>query len=251
MLDKIKDIVGGVKQNPEEIEPFPGIKPKSPKHIAITIDGTITYSRKGKISLQEAYAKAIEVINKIISLQQKRNIPIISFYLLGKRDINNDNYQEFVKAIVDFFNNLKDHEAISSGKTKVSVIGKWYDLPGNLVDSVRSILDTTKDNDNFYANFCLNYDGQEEIVDACKLLVRQVMASKIDISQINNDAIKENLYSSYFVPPDIIIKNGYKKYTKGLMLWDSSYSTIYFSGKMLPDFRKSDFDSAIEYWRKN
>lgn len=251
MLSKIKEIVSRGGKNPAELEPTPGLKLKSPKHIAITIDGAMMFSKKRRISVLEAYQSSIESINTIIPYQIKKNIPIFTFYVLGKRKEDGSNYSELIDILADFFNNLQNHESIKSGKIKVSVIGKWYDLPGRLVDAIKSILESTKNNNEFFLNFCLNYDGQEEIVDACKLLVRQVMASKIDISQIDKSAIKDNLYSSYFMPPDIIIKNGYKKYTKGILLWDSVYSTIYFSEKMWPDFTKSDLNAAIDYWRKN
>jgi len=251
MLDKIKEIVTRGKQNPAELEPALGLKLNNPKHIAITIDGAMKYSLKGRISVSEAYAHSIDAVKRIIPYQIKRNIPILTFYLLGKRKESDSHYSEFIDLLADFFTTLQDDESIRSGRIKVSVIGKWYDLPGRLVDSIKSILESTKDNNEFFLNFCMNYNGQEEIVDACKLLVRQVMASKIDMSQISKQAIKDNLYSSYFIPPDIIIKNGYKRYTKGLLLWDSCYSTIYFSEKMWPDFTKTDVDKAIDCWRKH
>lgn len=248
MLDKIRGIVGS-RQQPDETEPVPGIKLKSPKHIAMTIDGIVAYTKLGSRDAEQVHAKAIEALNSIISLQAKKNIPIMTFYLLGDQDPNKPSYEEFLDFIVKFLENLKNHEAIKTAK--ISVIGKWYDLPGRVVEAVKEVQGLTRDNSEYYINFCLNYNGQEEVVDACKLLVRQVMASKIDISQIDKSTIKENIYTSYFPPPDLIIKNGYKKYTKGLLLWDSPYSIIYFSGRMFPEFRNSDLDKAIEYWRRS
>ena len=84
----------------------------------------------------------------------------------------------------------------------------------------KQVIESTKDYDFFFTNFCINYSGHDEIVDACRLIARQVKAGKIDPNSISRETIKENLYSSYFIPPDLIIKNG-KATISGLLLWDS------------------------------
>lgn len=255
MLNKIKQLVnrGGNKEAkaPEEFESDSGLKLKNPKHIAFTIDGIILFSQNKGITVPESYAEAVKRIKEIIPCQIKKNIPIFTYYLLGKRGDHNKNYDSYVDVLTDFFMELRNDEYVKSGKLKISVIGKWYDLPGKLVEAIKSILDFTKNSEHFNLNLCMNYDGQEEIVDACKLLLRQALADKVDISQINKSNIKDNIYSSYFIPPDMIIKNGYRKTTKGLLLWDSPNSSIYFSEKLWPDFAKADLDKAIEYWQNN
>lgn len=255
MLNKIKQLVdlgrNRVAKAPEEFESGAGLKLKNPKHIAFTIDGIILFSQNEEMTVPEVYAGAVKIIKDIIPSQIKKNIPIFTYYLLGKRRDHDANYDSYVDILTDFFMELRNDEYVKSGKLKVSVIGKWYDLPGKLVEAIKSLIDFTKNNDQFHLNLCMNYDGQEEIVDACRLLIRQALAGKIDVSQINKSNIKDNIYSSYFIPPDLIIKNGYRKTTKGLLLWDSPNSSIYFSEKLWPDFTKTDLDKAIEYWQKN
>jgi undecaprenyl diphosphate synthase len=52
------------------------------------------------------------------------------------------------------------------------------------------------------------------------------------------------------LPPDLIIKNGLKKITSSLLLWDSSQAKIYFTNKYWPDFDKTDFMDAIKEFQK-
>ena len=99
-------------------------------------------------------------------------------------------------------------------------------------------------------NFCINYSGQEEIVDAIKLVARQVKADKLDVDAITSSVVKENIYSSYFLPPDLMIVNGARRSTNGLLLWDSSLSQIYYTNKMFPDFDRTEFMDAIKEFQK-
>ena len=139
----------------------------------------------------------------------------------------------------DFFDGISNSPVIQNNKVKVSIFGKWYNLPGKAVESIKKIIEGTKDYDGFFVNFCINYYGQEEIVDACKLIAKQVELGKIDSEMITKDTIKENIYSSYFLAPDIILIYGERKMT-GLLLWDSANSRIEFAGKSFMEFDEKD-----------
>jgi len=237
LLNKFRDLIKSEKEE--------GIRPKTPKHIAITTDGIIKWAKKNDKPLEEAYSQSNLLVKSTIKTQIINNIPIITIYLLPSELVRNDSFPAAVDAIVNLFNELKNLEEIKKNMVKISVLGKWYDLPGRAVDAIKEAIDTTKDYDAFFLNFCINYDGQEEIVDACKLIARQIKSEKLDIDAISKDQIKENIYSSYFLPPDIIIKNG-KEVLSGILLWDSPNTRIFFTKKLWPDFSKSDFSDALK-----
>lgn len=223
-----------------------GIAFKTPKHIAITTNGTTSWAIKHEVSFEEAFKRSFEIINRIIDLQISQKIPIITIYLMAEETKKKPEiFTQVVSAVTDLFSSLAGNELINSNKIKISVLGKWYDMPGRLVDAIKKVLEETRDYDCFFVNFCINYDGNEEMVDACKLIARQITADKLSPEAINADLIKENIYSSYFLPPDIIIKNGRERTTAGLLLWDSAHSHVYFSEKNWPDFDEHELMKAV------
>jgi undecaprenyl diphosphate synthase len=219
-------------------------------HIAVTMNGIKPWSDKQGVSLDSAYQKGFDILNEIISLQPNKNIPILTVYIMPENIKDKDQYPVFLNEVVNFFNSLSSAEVIHQNKIKISILGKWYDLPGRAVEPIKKIIEETRDYDGFFLNFCINYDGQEEIVDACKLIARQIKANRVDIDAITKKTIKENTYSSYFVPPDIIIKNGKLRRTAGTLLWDSTDSELYFTDKDWPEFTKHDFLKALDSFRK-
>ena len=218
------------------------IKADMPRHIAITMEKELKATQTKDI--EEMYNKRNMLINNIISIQIRFNIPIITIFLLSSGAKNSENFSFLMDDLAKFFNELIANKKIHKDQIKVSVLGKWYDLPERVVNPIREIIESTKDYDKFFLNFCVNYDGHEEIVDACKLIARQIKSEKIDPESINKQLIKENLYSSYFISPDLIIENN--KEFSGLLLWDSKNSMIFFTDKQWPDFTKIDFFRAIE-----
>jgi undecaprenyl diphosphate synthase len=108
----------------------------------------------------------------------------------------------------------------------VSVFGKWYGLPSKAVDAIKSCVEQTDGYDKFFLNFCVFYDGKEEIVDSCRVIGRRIKAEKIDADAVDSEMVREGLYTSYFLPPELVIINGEKR-LNGFMLWDISDSRLY------------------------
>ncbi len=216
-----------------------------PKHVALTMDGIMTWAEREKKPLSEAYTQAFARMLELLKVQVKMSIPIITLYLMPEKSLESEQFSVLNDVLEETFNSINEFDFIHKNKIKISVIGKWYDLPGRVVESIRTLINETKDYDYFFFNLCINYDGQEEIVDACKLIARKIRADKLDPESIDRGTIKENLYSSYFLPPDLIIKAGLKQEPNGFLLWDSAKSKIYFSKALWPDFDATFFSKAI------
>ncbi len=237
------------------------------KHIAISVKGVCEWSnlnaKADKVkSYEEALQKRNDAIKSIIKLTIEANIPILTFDLKSECAENSAEYAAHVESLNSFFKILKDDELINRNKVRISVIGKWYSLPGMLVESIKSMTDKTKEYDNFFLNFCVRYSGQEEIIDAFKLIFKETeeaMCEKQELKALNErkeedfikkmftkENVKENMYSSYFIPPDIIIETGKDHRYSGLLLWDAVNAKIFFIEKMFPDVEMSDVEEIIE-----
>ncbi|MBI2652755.1 undecaprenyl diphosphate synthase family protein [Candidatus Woesearchaeota archaeon] len=218
----------------------------TPKHIAISLDDISDWCRKNNIEIGEGCKRYFGCLGRLLELQVHLNIPISTIHLLSENfEKSTDDYLIFCDFIKEFFNELVNNSIIVGQKIKISVFGKWYNLPGKTVESLKNLIASTKEYDNFFVNFCINYDGQEEIVDACKLIAKQVELGKIDPEMITKGSIKENMYSSYFLPPDIILIYGERKLT-GLLLWDSVSSRIEFAGKSFMEFEEEDIKNILD-----
>ncbi|MBW2969242.1 di-trans,poly-cis-decaprenylcistransferase [Candidatus Woesearchaeota archaeon] len=233
----VKSIIQGVKNK------ITLSSKKIPKHIAILIDGCQDYSEKNQKELSEVYEKEFSIIKEIIKTSITLDIPILTFHSKDKID------EKETEHLIKFFESLLEWSLIKENQVKISVLGKWYDLPERIVEPIKKIISETKEYDKFFVNFCINYSGKEEIISACKLIAHQVKSGKSDPEAIDKAMIKENLYSSYFLPPQLMIITGHKKTTGGLLLWDSSETIIHFSDVLWPEFSKENFLKAVKYFQ--
>ncbi len=244
MLQRLKDFIKKRKGQVVDGER------RIPLHIALTTSEVIKWSNENKKTFREAYERSFKIIKNIFSEQIKYNIPILTIYISHESEKQIESFNDMIQSLTMFLGSLIKDSSIHNNQVKVSVLGKWYDLPPEIVEIIKCLTAETKDYDRFFLNFCINYDGRSEIVDGCRLIARKVQVGKIEPDMITKDIIKENLYSSYFVPPDLLIKSGINRKATGLLLWDSVFSYLYFSKKSFPDFDVSDLHKAIDAWSK-
>ena len=231
-----------------------GIDPRKqmmPKHIAFGVGGSLSWAERNDADEYETYMTCFQKVEHMVNFQTAFDIPIITMHLFTSDVSNSEKFITIVDELVNFFENILQNDLVTRNKVKISILGKWYDLPGRLIDPIKKVIDHTKDFDSFFLNLCINYDGREEIVDACKMIGRRITAGKIDVDAITKEMVKDELYSSYFLPPDIIAITGTEKKLKGILLWDSINSLPFFMNMSWNDFKEKDFISVLKYYQEN
>lgn len=213
-----------------------------PKHLAISATRITEWAKKNGKAISEATQKNIDKVNEFVDIQVKKDIPVMTIQLCT-------NTEEEIKSMSSLIKELRKSNVIHNNKIRVFVIGEWYGLDSELTDEIRTIIDETKEYDNYFFNLCVNYDGQKELLATLKLLLKKREANKIKTDELDLQSIKDNLASSYFIPPDLIIENG-GRYS-GLLLWDSKGASMFFTNKYWLDFDKADLEKAITFYNVN
>jgi len=213
---------------------------KVPIHIAINTGCIKLWADDEKKEFSQAVAKHLELLDELVDLQLKYENQVLT--------INLGEYEGMLEDLKAFFKHLLNDERILKNQVRVFIIGHWYELDSELVDIFKQLMEKTKDFDKFFLNFCINYDGQEEVLGAIRLVVRKILAEKLKEEDLTNAVVKENTYTSYFPPPELIIEPGLKY--SGLLLWESKGALIYFTKEPWLCFEKKEYEKAIGFYNK-
>ena len=107
------------------------------------------------------------------------------------------------------------------------------------------IIEKTKNNTKGIFNICLNYGGQQELVDATKKIVMDVNNGNITIDNINTELLYKYMYNE--LPPiDYLIRTSGEQRISNFMLYQLSYAEMYFTTVYFPDFNANEFEKAID-----
>ena len=209
-------------------------------HVAIIMDGNGRWGLKKNKSRNYGHFKGLKSAESAIKTVIKNRIPYLTLYTFStenwKRPENEINFL-FDLIRKSLKKNLKK---IIKQEIKIKIIGIKKKLPSDISKIINFIEKKTKKNKRLTLNLALNYGSQEEIVSACKKITKNKNIN------INIENFEKYLYTSYMPNPDILIRTGGTKRLSYFLLWQLSYTEIFFIDKLWPDFNENDFNNIIK-----
>jgi len=213
-------------------------------HVAIIMDGNGRWGLKKNKSRNYGHLQGLKTVEKVIKAAISKKIPFITLYTFST-----ENWKR-PKTEINFLFDLirkslrKNLKKIIKDGIKVNIIGKKNGLPKDITHTVKTIEKKTHKNRKITLSFALNYGSKEEIITACKALV------KSKTKEINIKNFETKLYTKNIPHPDILIRTGGTKRLSNFLLWQLAYTEIFFIDKLWPDFNDNDFSKIIIKYNK-
>ena len=218
---------------------------KIPNHIAIILDGNRRWAKMRGLPTLQGHTEGADNLERIARYCSKIGVKYLTVYAFStenwKRTKEEVGYLMNLMAdyISSFEVRFKDSNAI------IKLVGDIDRLPKKLQDSIIKIEEKTKNNTGLTLNLCINYGGREEIVNATKVIASKVSSGELKLTDINEGMFSTYLRTGNTPDPDLFIRAGGEKRLSGFLLWQSSYSELYFSDVLWPDFNELELDKAI------
>lgn len=218
---------------------------KIPYHVGIIMDGNGRWAtNKGK-KRSAGHLEGSKTLEKLALHAIKRGVKILSVYAFSTDNFKRS--EEEVNYLMDLFITTFKNKMKKIEKEGIKVIfsGRRHPLREDVLSAMDEIVERTKNNKNGILNICLNYGGQEEIVDAAKKLAIDLMDKTVNMEDINKVSFSRYLYQD--LPPiDLLIRTSGEYRISNFMPYQITYSEFYFTDILFPDFKENEFDHAIE-----
>ena len=221
---------------------------RMPKHVAIIMDGNRRYTKvQGNMEVTRGHELGVDTLEKVLDWSIDLGIEIVTAYAFSTENFNRS--EKEVKGLMNLFvKNFKrivNHEKIHRNKVRVKVVGRIELLPDDVKEAIKEAEDATKDYHDRLFNLAIGYDGRLEIVDAVKKIYQKIEAGELSIDDVDEKLINDNLYTEGLADPNLIIRTSGEERLSGFLLWQSSYSELYFCDSLWPELRKIDYLRAI------
>lgn len=218
---------------------------KVPNHVAIIMDGNGRWAQKKGLKRTRGHQKGADTLKKISEYVYDKKIKVLSVFAFStenwKRDKEEVDYlmNLFLKAFKDNF------ETVKKKGVKVVFSGIKDRLSDKVIKAMEDMSNETKDNKNGIFNICLNYGGQDEIVNATKKISEDVKNGTIKVADITKDLYDKYLFND--LPPiDLLIRTSGEYRISNFMLWQMAYAELYFTDVLWPDFNEKEMEKAIK-----
>ena len=127
-------------------------------------------------------------------------------------------------------------------------IGNLNTMPVECREEFQIACEETKNNTGLTLILALNYSARWEIVEATKQIASQVLEGNLSLEEIDDKRFSSYLTTAQIPDPDILIRTGKECRISNFLLWQISYSELFFPPVLWPDFTKNDlWRIIIEY----
>ena len=214
-----------------------------PKHVAIIMDGNGRWGIKNKNSRNLGHKAGLTTVEKIIKSSVKNNIKFLTLYAFSTENWKRPKVEiKFLMNLLEAFLIEKINNLVNQG-IALKFIGDLKKFPKKIQDQLINAQNKTKKNNKLNLILALNYGSKNELINAMKLINYNKM-------KINETSVHNFLYTKGIPDPDILIRTGNTNRLSNFLLWQLSYSEIFFVKKMWPDFNERDYKNILEKFKK-
>lgn len=217
---------------------------KSPRHVAIILDGNRRYGKKIGLQPWKGHEFGIRKLEKLFKWCLQLGVKELTLYAFST-----ENFKRARKEIDYLFNlfwkefkRIREGKGIFASKVRINVIGRSWMFPKKMQKAMQDVINKTGKNKKLVVNFAMAYGGRQEITDA----VGKIMNS--GLKAINDRTMARFLYLKS--EPEIVIRPGGEVRTSNFLTWQSTYSEWFFIRKLWPEFTKKDLISCMKEFRQ-
>jgi undecaprenyl diphosphate synthase len=212
-------------------------------HVAIIMDGNGRWALKRNKPRNFGHQEGLKNISSLIHFAKKNKIKFLTLFVFSL-----DNWKRSKKEVNFLFNLLekfldKNIDKLIKKKIKIKSIGERKKLSKKLINKIKKVEKLSSINYDITVNLAFNYSSKIEIIESFKKSIKQK-------KRISVDSIKTNLYTKNIPDPELLIRTGGQNRLSDFMLWQMSYTELFFLKKLWPDFNANDFKKILNEYRK-
>ena len=186
-----------------------------PRHVAIIMDGNGRWAARHGVERVEGHRKGALAVKQLVENLADTGIEYVTLYAFSTENWKRS--KEEVDALME-------------------LLCEFIDANLNIMlEKGLRLLATGR----------IDYGGRAEIVDAAKKIASEVAAGTLRPDEIDETLFAKNLYLPEIPDPDLLIRTSGELRLSNFLLWELSYSEIYVTDTLWPDFDKAELEKAI------
>jgi len=219
---------------------------KVPRHVAIIMDGNGRWARQRGLPRLKGHEQGAESVRAVMKSARDHGVEVLTLYAFSVENWSRPvaEVNGLMRLLPTF---LKRHEKLlHENGTRLRAIGRLEDLPETTRGELMRVMEETKHHTQRQLVLALSYGGRTELTDAVRKIAGEVRAGTLDPDAITDATLTNHLYAPDLPEPDLMIRTSGEQRISNFLLWQLSYTELYFAPELWPDFREEQFARALE-----
>ncbi|MEM1525706.1 MAG: polyprenyl diphosphate synthase [Ignisphaera sp.] len=225
-----------------------------PKHVAIIPDGNRRWAKERGLNPSEGHEYGYRKMREVLRWLYDLGINVVTVYAMSYENClkrSSEERQRLFNIIKRGLIELEEDKILEKYNVRFKIFGKLEIVDEDIIEYARELEKKTMYFNSRFLNIAICYGGRQEILEAVKIIIKEILEDKLKINDITEDILIHYLSTSHlpFPEPDLVIRTSGELRISNFLLWQIAYSELYFCDVYWPDFRKIDLYRAIRSYQ--
>lgn len=216
-----------------------------PRHIAMIMDGNGRWAAEQGLPRIKGHERGAETVRTCVEVCGELGVKYLTLYAFSTENWKRPQTEVFaLMTLLERFLKEKTNELVEKN-VRLHTIGRTSQLP---VACQRELARTKKETEGctgLHLVLALSYGSREEIVDAAKRACLAVQSGKLALDDLTPDTFSQFLDTDGIPDPDLLVRTSGELRVSNFLLWQISYTELWVTRKLWPEFAKEDLLEAI------
>ena len=217
-----------------------------PRHVALIMDGNGRWAKQRGLPRTEGHKRGEDSLFDVIEGCVEVGVKYLSAYAFSTENWKRS--PDEVRFLMGFNRDVirRRRDQLHAMGVKVRWAGRRPKLWRSVIAELEDAEEMTRDNNVLTLQFCVNYGGRAEIVDAAAALAREVAAGRLSPDKINEKTFAKYLDEPQIPDVDLFVRSSGEQRISNFLLWQSAYAELVFDDTLFPDFDRRNIWRACE-----
>jgi undecaprenyl diphosphate synthase len=219
-----------------------------PTHVAIVMDGNGRWAKARNLPRTEGHARGEASLFDVIEGAIEVGVKYLSAYAFSTENWNRS--PDEVRWLMGFNRDVirRRRDQLAAMGVRVRWAGRSPRLWRSVITELQDAERRTVGNNVLTLQFCVNYGGRAEIVDATRRIAQLAAGGRLDPRRLTEERFRQFLDEPDIPDVDLFIRSSGEQRTSNFLLWQSAYAELVFLDRLWPDFDRRDLWKAIELY---
>lgn len=221
-----------------------------PRHIALIMDGNGRWAESRGLPRARGHEQGAETLRAVTRRAVERGVAELTCYALSTENLRRRPPEEVegLMELLRLYLNRERDEARELG-VRLRFIGRLSELPDAVREDLARAERESAGHGGMVLRLAINYGSRAELLDAARDLARACRRGELEPDEIDEAALVARLYDPTMPDPDLLVRTAGEQRVSNFLLWQLSYSELFFAPCPWPDFGPERLDEAIESYR--
>ena len=218
-----------------------GAHEDSARTVAIIMDGNGRWAERRGLPVAEGHREGTKALRRTVEAAIELGVETLVVYAFSTENWARPAGE--VDSLMDIFGETIERELpdLARQGVRTRFMGRSDRAPDLLREQMARLEEETAHNDRLNLWIAFDYGGRAELVQAARRLVE----AGVDPNDIDEDALRANLYAPELPDPDLLIRTSGELRISNFLLWQLAYSELVFLDRLWPDFGREELEHAL------